>query len=57
MPTEISNVYIFVPLSSDENHFFLSSGFVEANNLPDLIEFGYFAQTAPSRSHYTAPSF
>lgn len=38
MPTEISNVYIFVPLSSDENHFFLSSGFVEANNLQDFIE-------------------
>jgi hypothetical protein len=38
MPTEISNVYIFVPLSSDENHFFLSSGFVEENNLPDFIE-------------------
>jgi len=38
MLTEISNDYIFVPLSSNENHFFLSSGFVEANNLPDFIE-------------------
>ena len=43
-------------------HLWLKKGYDFVNkkksfNNDDAVVDGYFAQTAPSRSHYTAPSF